>query len=74
MKRFFLRLLTILLFTLAVVLFYIATTFPFKIWLGNVVLFILSCASITQACGNIDKLLGYGKYAKDNDPDLADDE
>jgi fatty acid desaturase len=67
MKQFFLRLLTLSLFILAVGLFYLAVTFPFSNLLVNVILLVVALFVTVQACGNVDKLLCYGKYKNRND-------
>ena len=67
MKQFLFRLFTLLLFVLSLGLFYLATTVAFPTLFINLALLVCALFTTVQACGNVDKLLGYGKHSKDNE-------
>lgn len=63
MKQFLLRLTTLGLFLLSVGCFYCARVLVFSSAFINIALFVIAIFVLFQACGNADKLLGYGKYS-----------
>lgn len=63
MKQFLNSLLTLGLFILAAMLFFVGVTYTFPSSLINIVLFIVAIFVLLQGCGNIDKQNGYGKYS-----------
>lgn len=67
MKHFLNVILIWALLILACGLFYVAVTVPFPTSLVNIVSFVTAVFVIVQACGVIDKVLGYGKHGKDSD-------
>lgn len=67
MKHFFNVILIWALLILACGLFYVAVKIPFPSSLINIVSFVSAIFSLVQACGVIDKVLGYGKHGDDTD-------
>lgn len=63
MKEFFNKTLTLLLFLLSAGLFYLTFTYVFISSFINIALFIIAIFVLLEACGNIDKANGYGKYS-----------
>ena len=66
MKQFLFKLLTLGLFLLSVGCFYAARTLVFSSAFINIALFVVAIFVLFEACGNADRLLGYGKYSKSN--------
>lgn len=64
MRNFLTKLLTLLLFILSAGCLYLAVTACFPNFFVNIVLFVIAIFVLLQACGNIDKENGYGKYAR----------
>ena len=62
MKHFLNVILIWALLILACGLFYVAVAIPFHTSLANIIAFITAIFSLVQACGVIDKEMGYGKY------------
>ena len=62
MKHFLNVILIWALLILACGLFYVAVKIPFPTSLINIVSFVSAIFSLVQACGVIDKVLGYGKH------------
>ena len=67
MKHFLNVILIWALLILACGLFYVAVTIPFPTSLVNIVAFVSAIFFLIQACGVIDKDMGYGKHDKDSD-------
>ena len=65
MKQFFTKLFTLFLFLLACYCFYVATVVVFANSFVNIALFVVAIFVLIQACGNLDKNLGYGKWNTD---------
>lgn len=69
MKHFLSLLLIWAMLILSCGLFYVAVTVPFPTSLVNIVSFISAIFFLVQACGLIDRDLGYGKHNKNPDSD-----
>ena len=67
MKHFLNLVMIWALLILACGLFYVAVTIPFHTSLVNIMAFISAIFSLVQACGLIDKDMGYGKHGKNSD-------
>ena len=67
MKHFFNVILIWALLILACGLFYVAVTIPFHTSLVNIMAFVSAIFSLVQACGLIDKDMGYGKHGNGTD-------
>ena len=63
MKQFFSKFITLLLFLLAATLTYFGVTVLFKSFLINICLIIFAIFFLIQACANVDKNNGLGRYA-----------
>lgn len=66
MKHFLTTLLIWALLILSCGLFYVAVTVTFPSSLINIVSFMSAAVTLVQACGLIDKDMGYGKHNKNN--------
>lgn len=67
MKDFFTSLITLILFILALGLFYAALTVSYPSVFINLVLIIISIFVLLQGCERIDKAYELGDYANDNE-------
>lgn len=67
MKDFFTSLITLILFIVALGLFYAALTFSYPSVFINLVLIIISIFVLLQGCERIDKAYELGDYANDNE-------
>ena len=67
MKDFFNSVLTMLMFIVAVCLFYTAATVTFYSSVMNIIIFIIAIFVLLQGAGNIDKTHHFGKYAVESD-------
>jgi hypothetical protein len=66
MKDFFTSLITLILFVVALGLFYAALTVTYPSVFINLVLIIVSIFVLLQGCERIDKAYELGEYADDN--------
>jgi hypothetical protein len=66
MKDFFTSLITLILFVVALGLFYAALTVTYPSVFINLVLIIISIFVLLQGCERIDKAYELGEYADDN--------
>lgn len=67
MKDFFTSLITLILFIVALGLFYAALTVSYPSVFINLVLIIISIFVLLQGCERIDKAYELGEYANDNE-------
>lgn len=67
MKDFFTSLITLILFIVALGLFYAALTVTYPSVFINLVLIIISIFVLLQGCERIDKAYELGDYANDNE-------
>jgi hypothetical protein len=67
MRDFFNSVLTMLMFIVAVCLFYTAATVTFYSSVMNIIIFIIAIFVLLQGAGNIDKTHHFGKYAVEPD-------
>ena len=67
MKEFFSSVLSMLMFIVAVCLFYAAATITFYSSVVNIIVFIVAVFVLLQGAGNIDKTHKFGKYAVEPD-------
>lgn len=63
MKEFFNSVLSMMMFIVAICLFYTAVTVTFTSSVMNIIIFIIAIFVLLQGCGNIDKTHKFGKYA-----------
>lgn len=69
MIKFLNNFFTLLLFLLAIGLFYCGVTIPFSTALINFLLIFTSIYTLLNACGRADKALGLGRWADKDDKD-----
>ena len=67
MKDFLSSVLSMLMFIVAVCIFYTAATITFYSSVVNIIMFIIAIFVLLQGAGNIDKTHHFGKYAVEPD-------
>ena len=67
MKEFLNSVLSMLLFIVAICLFYISATVTFTSSMVNIIVFVVAIFVLLQGCGNIDKTHKFGKYAAESE-------
>lgn len=69
MRRVLFRLVTFIIFVVAIASFYAAIVFTYPFPIINISLILLGIFLIIEGSSRIDKLYGLGKYANNNDND-----
>lgn len=67
MKDFLNSVLSMVLFIVAICLFYVSATVTFTSSVVNIIVFVIAIFVLLQGCGNIDKTHKFGKYAAESE-------
>ena len=67
MKDFLNSVLSMLMFIVAICLFYVSATVTFTSSVVNIIIFVIAIFVLLQGCGNIDKTHKFGKYAAESE-------
>lgn len=67
MKEFLNSVLSMLMFIVAICLFYVSATVTFTSSVVNIIIFVIAIFVLLQGCGNIDKTHKFGKYAAESE-------
>jgi hypothetical protein len=66
MREFFSKIFTLIIFIAAMALFYAALTVNYSNAFFNLILIIISIFVLLIGCGRVDKAMGLGKYAEED--------
>lgn len=73
MREFFSKIFTLIIFIAAMALFYAALTVNYSTVFFNLILIIVSIFVLLIGCGRVDKAMGLGKYAEEDNNDINHD-